>query len=114
MNYKTQPGSKNIKLTEHAKMRIGERAPHIPKKQYRQWVYNARYKGLSFSQMCPQLQKWVKHSVHLGAHMTGARIYQNYLFVFCGNNQHSRTLVTMYPVPEAIKKLCVSIKSIAG
>lgn len=97
-----RPSKKDIKITEHAKLRIGERAPHIPRSEYKQWVYNARYKGIPFDAMPPELQRWVRTSLHLGPKMIGARVYQNYLFLFRGNSGKAKTLVTMYPIPEAM------------
>lgn len=95
------PSKKKIEITDHAKRRIQERAPHIDIKQCRQWVYSARYKGNALTDVDESIQRWVDS--RLRNDRTQLRVFDDYIFVFKGNCKHIRTLVTIYPIPDKIK-----------
>ena len=102
------PSKKKIEITEHAKLRIQERAPHIGSKQRQNWVYSARYKGKSLDEVDESIQRWVNS--RLRTDRTQLRVFDNYIFVFKGNCKHIRTLVTLYPVPDKIGSHIEKIK----
>lgn len=89
----------SITITKHAEDRLAERAPHIPKARWRQWVYKARYTGTHFANMPEDIQVWVERKFKIGGpKKRGARVYDGYLFLFRGN--HARVFLTLYPLPE--------------
>ena len=94
----------SIIITKHAEDRLAERAPHIPKSQWRRWVYKARYAEISFWGMPEDLRRWIEHKFKIGGpNKKGIRLYDGYLFLFRGN--HARSFLTLYLLPERFASL---------
>lgn len=91
-----------IEITAHAKQRLRERMPNIHPNDYAQIVRAARYKGETKSSLWkinPKFAKYICQRFY-GNNSTEIRVYKNYVFVFCGNKGHSRTLKTVVDIPE--------------
>jgi hypothetical protein len=96
------PKKSAITITSHAKQRLSERLPQIPKSQWEQLAYNARYKGLTDNQLQTtneidsNTKSWVFNTFKKD-NSTQLRLYKDTVFVFSGNSHHCRTLVTVVP-----------------
>lgn len=96
---------RKVKLTSHAKQRMEERLPHIQKRDYEKFVQGARYKGLSVDD--PKLDDKIRRFVssHYRTNNSGQMIvYRGYIFIFCGDGHHARTLRTVNKLPEWVMK----------
>ncbi len=93
------PKKSSITITSHAKQRLSERLPQVPKTQWEQLVYNARYKGLTDNQINGETKNWVSTTFKKD-NSTQLRFYKNSVFIFSGNTHHCRTLVTVVNCPQ--------------
>lgn len=93
-----------IEITTHAKQRLKERMPTIHPKNYYGIVRAARYQGLTecfLRANHPQLAQYIFSRFHGNqSQSTEIRVYKNYVFIFCGNHGHSRTLRTVVDIPQ--------------
>lgn len=94
-----------IKITTHARQRLKERMPEINPSNYNQVVQAARYKGLTRSDLeknYPRLAKYIKQRFRYN-NSTEIRVYKNCVFIFCGDNHHSRSLRTVVDIHESYR-----------
>ena len=92
---------KKISITKHAELRMMERMPDVRKKQYQQIVNTARYRGEATARLMakyPEIMQFVKSRKM--SNSTVIRLYNDFVFVFKGCENNSRTLITLYPLPE--------------
>ena len=96
---------RQILVTPHAKCRLAERAPHINPKDYTKFAQSARYKGLNVTdiRLDDKIRKYILS--HYRKNNSESLIaYRGYIFIFCGNSRHNRTLKTVVELPERLMK----------
>lgn len=94
---------KRIIISEHACDRIKERMPNASRHDYIQIAQAARYKGQTCNKLKntnPSLSEFIHRKTKNGnRHVV---VYKDYVFVFCGKENHFNRLVTVFPIPEDV------------
>ena len=93
---------KQIKITQHAKLRLRERVPEVHPNNYKAFVKSARYTGYTMAMLTeknPKMAKYVKtHFKEYRSYVL--RVKSNNVFVFGGD--HDRTLITVMKIPYKV------------
>lgn len=89
-----------IIISNHAMRRLKQRLPELDKKQYNTYVSNARYLGITISNLPEHTAQYllsIKKTKN-----TVIRIYKDNVFIFRGlGNGHQ--LITVFPLKERFK-----------
>ena len=94
---------RDVTISFHARQRLRERLPEVDEREYKNFVKRARYDGKSLDDpsLPAHIYKFVRKRFHSN-NSTKIIIYNNAIFVFCGNKGHARTLRTVVNIPEHI------------
>ena len=101
---------KKVKITFHARERLKERCKEFNSIDYINIATSARYRGSKVEELSKKERAWLKHHFNLRYRSSQIRIYKDVIFIFAGN--HSRTLITVYKMPEFLKESVENSKPI--
>lgn len=85
----------NIKITNHARLRLRERVKTHNFRNWEQLVKKARYEGKSFYNMSDEDYDWCQTHIKNLTNSSYVSIYNGFVYIFGGNNHHARTLITV-------------------
>ena len=89
---------KKVKVTVHARSRLSTRCSQFQPNDYVSIATAARYNGKTIPNLPIKQARWVAKHFCYKFNTSQIRVYKNVVFIFAGS--HSRTLITVYRLPN--------------